>query len=79
MKTILKGKGGREAFYVARQTDGWVGFTQLLSAIPIEVSSVEEGLALCNPDEISGLEFSLEQVPAIATIREMNLFTSPCK
>ena len=77
MKTILKGKGGREAFYLAKQTDGWIGFTQLLSAIPIAVSSIEEGLALCNPDEISGLEFSLMEAPAIATIREMNLFTSP--
>ena len=77
MKAILKGTVGREAFYVARQTDGWIGFTQLLSATPIEVGSIEEGLALCNPDETSGLEFSLLKVKTIGTIRQMNLYTSP--
>ena len=77
MKNILTGKNGRERFYVARQTDGWIGFTQLLSAVPIEVGSIEEGLALCNPDEITGLEFELMEVPAIGTIRQMSLFTSP--
>lgn len=73
MKTILRGSGQREGFFLAKQTDGWVGFTQLLSATPIEVSSVEEGLKLCNPDEINGLNFSLEEVPFIGTLREMKI------
>jgi hypothetical protein len=70
MKTILVGKN-KERYYLAKQTDGWVGFTQHLSATPIEVSSIAEGLALCNPDEISGLDFHLEEVPEIKTLLHM--------
>lgn len=70
MKKILVGRSG-ERFFLAKQTDGWVGFTQLLSATPIEVSSIEEGLALCNPDEISGLDFEIMEVPEIGTLRQM--------
>lgn len=73
MKTILRGSGQRESFFLAKQTDGWVGFTQILTAVPVEVSSIEEGLKLCNPDEIRGLTFSLEEVPFIGTLLEMKI------
>lgn len=71
MTTILKGQGKNEVFFLAKETNGWVGFTQLLTATPIEVSSIEEGLKLCNPDEISNLNFYLEEVSFIGTLRQM--------
>ena len=77
MKKILQGRSGRESFYLAKQTDGWVGFTQFLSATPIEVHSIEDGLTLCNPDETSGLKFTLIDVHTIGTIKLMGLYTSP--
>lgn len=68
---MLTGRNGSELFYLAKQTDGWTGFTQLLSAAPLPVESLESGLALCNPDEISGLTFELVDFPNVATLRDL--------
>lgn len=57
---ILIGNG---TFFLAQESNGWIGFTQRLSAKLIKVNSIAEGLAMCQPDEISGMEFVLEEVP----------------
>lgn len=68
---MLIGCNGSAVFYLAKQADGWTGFTQLLSAAPLPVESVEAGLALCDPDEISGLTFELVDFPNVATLRAL--------
>lgn len=73
MKNILIGRVGIEPYYLAKETDGWIGFTQKLSARVILVNSIEEGLKFCKKDEISGLKFSLGEVVEISTIKNLKI------